>query len=137
VTGVVTGRLVTPDVLADIIFGGGDKVFYENERYQPFVGGYGSSYPGYLLPQDRGRWSNRAGSAFCRSLVPGAMGLSPNTTLVGCDSDGWEYAFDFANFARSSEPSEQRTPDQMAKRRSSLVRRRQWVRKRGCPVQIK
>jgi hypothetical protein len=134
---VPVGRLVNADAFADVIFGGSDKVFFENERYQPFLGGYGASYPGHLLPQDRGRWSNRSGSAYCRVLVPGAMGLAPNTKIVGCDDKGWEYAFDFANFSRSLDPSEQRTPDQMAKKRSSLVRRRQWVRKSGCPVQIK
>ena len=33
---------------------------FENQRYQPFRG-WGSSWPGHLLPTDCGRWSNRIG----------------------------------------------------------------------------
>ena len=40
-----------------------DPVLFENQRYQP-VRGWGSKFPGHLLPTDRGRWSDRAGRLY-------------------------------------------------------------------------
>lgn len=32
---------------------------FENQRYQPLAGGWGSKWPGHMLPGDPFRWSNR------------------------------------------------------------------------------
>lgn len=32
---------------------------FENQRYQPLAGGWGSRWPGHLLPNDPSHWSNR------------------------------------------------------------------------------
>lgn len=32
---------------------------FENQRYQPLAGGWGSKWPGHLMPNDPCRWSNR------------------------------------------------------------------------------
>ncbi|UIZ29859.1 hypothetical protein KXD40_002714 [Peronospora effusa] len=72
-----------------------DPVFFENQRYQPFCG-YGSSFPGYLLPTDRKRWSDRSGKTSAQ-VIPLA-GLELNLDVPWCDADGWVYENDFAFF---------------------------------------
>ncbi|CAH0493470.1 unnamed protein product [Peronospora farinosa] len=77
------------------ILNSNDPVFFENQRYQPFCG-YGSSFPGYLLPTDRKRWSDRSGKTSAQ-VIPLA-GLELNLDVPWCDADGWVYENDFAFF---------------------------------------
>lgn len=79
-----------------------DPVFFENQRYQPFCG-YGSSFPGYLLPTDRKRWSDRSGKISAQAIP--LAGLELNLDAPGCDADGWVYENDFAFFP-STPPTE-------------------------------
>ncbi|CAH0481935.1 unnamed protein product [Peronospora belbahrii] len=79
----------------NIILNSDDPVLFENQRYQPFCG-YGSSFPGYLLPTDRKRWSDRSGKISAQ-VIPLA-GLELNLDVPGCDDDGWVYENDFAFF---------------------------------------
>ncbi|KAG7391972.1 hypothetical protein PHYPSEUDO_002678 [Phytophthora pseudosyringae] len=85
-----------------LILNSDDPVFFENQRYQPFCG-YGSSFPGYLLPTDRKRWSDRSGKT-CAQAIPLA-GLELNLDVPGCDAEGWVYENDFAFFP-STPPNE-------------------------------
>jgi magnesium-transporting ATPase (P-type) len=129
-----------------------DPVIFENERYQPFVG-FGSTYPGHLLPTDRGRWSNRSGKISAMAIP--LAGLEIQRNLPGADEDGWVYENDFMFFP-SSAPStfatsiqeevdvhpysplrdmmdndKKKSPEKSSKKRyhshHGLVRRRQWV----------
>ncbi|CAI5724951.1 unnamed protein product [Peronospora destructor] len=79
----------------NVILNSDDPVFFENQRYQPFCG-YGSSFPGYLLPTDRKRWSDRSGKISAH-VIPLA-GLELNLDVPWCDADGWVYENDFAFF---------------------------------------
>lgn len=72
-----------------------DPVIFENQRYQPFCG-FGSTYPGYLLPTDRMRWSDRSGKI--SAMVIPLAGLEVNLDVPGCDPDGWVYENDFKFF---------------------------------------
>jgi hypothetical protein len=78
---------------------------YENERYNPVAGGWGSRG---LLPTDRKPWSNSTGSAGYATLkeVDEAL-LSAGwrweaswdvSTDTSTDSDGWSYSADFGWF---------------------------------------
>lgn len=118
-----------------------DPVVFENERYQPFCG-FGSTYPGYLLPTDRCRWSDRSGKLSAMRIP--LAGLELNLDAPGCDEDGWVYATDFSLFpsstnappvsrrgsvgvdsVRGAPPSNKKA----SKRRGyqGFVRRREWV----------
>lgn len=79
---------------------------FENSRYMPLQG-WGSSYPGHLLPTDRRRWS-RLDASQCsdvlRELVeipPGWAWAQPwkkdmrGAEVGAVDSEGWHYAVDF------------------------------------------
>ncbi|KAG7400914.1 hypothetical protein PHYBOEH_003825 [Phytophthora boehmeriae] len=85
-----------------IILNSNDPVIFENQRYQPFCG-FGSSFPGYLLPTDRMRWSDRSGKI--SAMVIPLAGLELNMDVPGCDADGWVYENDFAFFP-STPPSD-------------------------------
>ncbi|KAL3658454.1 hypothetical protein V7S43_016587 [Phytophthora oleae] len=85
-----------------VILSSDDPVFFENQRYQPFCG-YGSSFPGYLLPTDRKRWSDRSGKISAQAIP--LAGLELNTDAPGCDAEGWVYENDFAFFP-STPPNE-------------------------------
>ncbi|GMF14165.1 unnamed protein product [Phytophthora lilii] len=85
-----------------IILNSDDPVFFENQRYQPFCG-YGSSFPGYLLPTDRKRWSDRSGKISAQAIP--LAGLELNLDVPGCDAEGWVYENDFAFFP-STPPNE-------------------------------
>ena len=82
---------------------------FENQRHQPGAGGWGSSYPGHLLPSDRSRFTDEGGYNFKRSftgnkskvdlkdMVPrpgwsweGAWTVDKQWTEV--DEEGWHYA---------------------------------------------
>ncbi|ETW01319.1 hypothetical protein H310_06882 [Aphanomyces invadans] len=91
-----------------------DAVVYENERYQPFVG-FGHSFPGHLLPSDRGHWSDASGGVSTNQAIPTAL-LRVDTSGAQSDDDGWEYAMDFTQF-----------PTTTCHRRLAFVRRRRWV----------
>ncbi|KAI9913972.1 hypothetical protein PsorP6_006053 [Peronosclerospora sorghi] len=78
-----------------IVLNSDDPVLFENQRYQLFCG-YGSSFPGYLLPTDRKRWSDRSGKISAQSIP--LAGLELNMDVPGCDEDGWVYENDFAFF---------------------------------------
>lgn len=124
-----------------------DPVVFENQRYQPFCG-FGSSFPGYLLPTDRKRWSDRSGKVSAQ-VIPLA-GLEVQLDVPGCDAEGWVYENDFAFFpATLSDGSDDEERDgsdarhsfqalrpsrKKAKKKKSkkvrphhgLVRRREW-----------
>ena len=80
---------------------------FENERYQPPIGtqgGWGSTYPGHLLPTDRARYSNEAGDmGFNRELEeiepdPGCEfqgGWRLDRSYTQMDTAGWSYGMDF------------------------------------------
>lgn len=114
-----------------------DPVIFENERYQPFCG-YGSTYPGYLLPTDRSRWSDRSGKT--SAMVIPLAGLELNPDAPGCDEDGWVYEVDFKAFPSSPPPDGSPAEAPTSSRRSrppstkkpigplrGFVRRREWV----------
>lgn len=133
-----------------IILTSSDPVVFENERYQPFCG-FGSTYPGYLLPTDRCRWSDRSGK-FSAMAIPLA-GLELNLNAPGCDEQGWFYENDFKFFPslppvvddefivdenlshlpegeRTSEAprsSSKKRPKSQKIKRHGLVRRREWI----------
>ncbi|KAF0707347.1 hypothetical protein AaE_013656 [Aphanomyces astaci] len=86
---------------------------FENERYQPFLG-FGHTYPGHLLPSDRGHWSNATGSVSTNQDISTAL-LTLDENPNG-DDHGWEYAWDFSQF-----------PQRTCHRKLGLVRRRRWV----------
>uniref|UniRef100_K3XBQ1 Phospholipid-transporting ATPase n=1 Tax=Globisporangium ultimum (strain ATCC 200006 / CBS 805.95 / DAOM BR144) TaxID=431595 RepID=K3XBQ1_GLOUD len=118
-----------------------DPVIFENERYQPFCG-FGSTYPGYLLPTDRSRWSDRSGKVSAQ-VIPLA-GLQLNMDTPGCDEEGWVYATDFSLFPstplaplsrRSSKDGGQNGAPPAASNKKpgkkrgyqGFVRRREWI----------
>ncbi|GLE04680.1 hypothetical protein PINS_up013659 [Pythium insidiosum] len=99
---------INPDVRQQIL-NSDDPVIFENERYQPFSG-YGSTYPGYLLPTDRSRWSDRSGRISAMSIP--LAGLELNMNVPGCDEEGWVYENDFKFF--SSTPPDRDTSQNAA-----------------------
>jgi phospholipid-transporting ATPase len=124
------------------ILNSNDPVIFENERYQPFCG-YGSTYPGYLLPTDRSRWSDRSGKISAMSIP--LAGLELDFSVPGCDEDGWVYEVDFKAFSSvppvksnsgdDDEDAEQRSnppPSRPSSKKAigpmrGFVRRREWV----------
>lgn len=90
-----------------LILNSNDPVIFENQRYQPFCG-YGSSFPGYLLPTDRMRWSDRSGKISAMAIP--LAGLELNLDVPGCDAEGWVYENDFAFFP-STPPSDEDEDD--------------------------
>ncbi|KAL7680373.1 putative P-type ATPase, HAD-like superfamily [Plasmopara halstedii] len=147
------GRKNNQQDIRQTILNSDDPIFFENQRYQPFCG-YGSSFPGYLLPTDRKRWSDRSGKLSAQTIP--LAGLELNLNVPGCDADGWVYENDFAFFpsAPSNENEEDDEEDQeprISEARSSisafrasrkknkkkkskkprphhgLVRRREWI----------
>ena len=98
--------------------GSDEAIFFENQRYQP-LRGWGSQ--NFLLPTDRGTWSNRGGTAWSHTLDTELYDMVIDLSLPGCDAEGWEYAFDFSYFRRSCAPSAR------MRTKNSYVRRRQWV----------
>ena len=79
---------------------------FENSRYMPLQG-WGSSYPGHLLPTDRRRWS-RFDASICSDALRDIVWLPAGWAWVAVwrkdmrgaehgavDSEGWSYAVDF------------------------------------------
>lgn len=61
------------------------ETIYEYERWTP-TGGWGSDYPGHLLPTDPGRWSNEDGSKFGMDMADVENVLSEGMVSV----DHWQ-----------------------------------------------
>jgi len=113
---------------------------FENERKQPFRG-YGSSYPGHMLPTDRHRWSSRCGPSPGRHAADRADvepqlgdgwawrgGWRVDTTPLGwpapgVDACGWSYWLDFP-WARWPPRAGKSSHSGVG----SFVRVRRWVR---------
>lgn len=95
------------------VFESHDPVIFENQRFQPFAG-FGSSYPGHLLPTDRSRWSDRSGKL--HSMEMDTTDLEVNLNVPNADKNGWVYARDFVEFGKRE-----------SRHRRGLVRRRQWI----------
>ena len=77
---------------------------FENQRYQP-IRGWGSSYPGHMLPTDRRRYSDAHGSQGSKEFPQ----RDPAVGWVWCsdweldmqglsDPEGWTYAVDMKYF---------------------------------------
>jgi hypothetical protein len=115
-----TSGMVDSEGLQNVIYQqtNKDRVFFENQRWN--LPGWGSSFPGHLLPNDRGKWSDRSGKVWTNNLD--TTGLVIDLTLPGCDPEGWEYAFDFKYFQ-----SDTNDPAKRKKFSNSYVRRRHWV----------
>jgi hypothetical protein len=113
-------------------------------RFQPFRG-FGSTYPGHLLPTDRNHWSDRYGSMLATAPTLGRevefFHVAPRAPrgwaflddwqvdLTGTqerrvDPDGWSYAFDFI-FLEFPPAVDSNKPGT-----GTFVRRRRWVRHR-------
>ena len=114
---------------------------FENQRHQPGAGGWGSSYPGHLLPSDRSRFTDEGGYNFKRSftgnkskvdlkdMVPrpgwsweGAWTVDKQWTEV--DEEGWHYASDMWVLSQTFHAG--RT---YSKATGCYARRKRWVRK--------
>ena len=52
---------------------------FENQRYQPFRG-WGSSWPGHMLPTDCGKWSDRVGVPKVSRLTSTGVPVEVSTT---------------------------------------------------------
>mmetsp|Transcript_19523 Transcript_19523/g.37692 ORF Transcript_19523/g.37692 Transcript_19523/m.37692 type:complete len:591 (-) Transcript_19523:700-2472(-) len=122
-----------------------EEEFFENERFQPFRG-FGSTFPGHLLPTDRNRWSDRSGTMLVSTTTTTQdnedfFGVAPRAPRGWCfvddwrvditglaehrvDEDGWSYAFDFTflEFPPSVNSNKATT--------TTFVRRRRWTRHR-------
>lgn len=107
---------------------------FENERLQPFVG-WGSKYPGHLLPTDRKKWSDRTGKVssmtFGKVVPPLPKGwrwvsewtIDRNRIEEKCiDSAGFSYGVDFWQLKYPPLPGSGHNGY------SSFVRRRRWIR---------
>lgn len=99
--------------LRTAIFASDDPILFENQRFQPLAG-FGSSYPGHLLPTDRGKWSNREGKLYAMDMD--ISGLVVNLNVPRADSNGWVYSADFKRFGKRE-----------SKHHRGFVRRRQWI----------
>ncbi|CAM6084054.1 unnamed protein product [Calypogeia fissa] len=112
------------DVIGEVV----EEEFFENERYQPIVG-WGSKWPGHLLPTDPGRYSARDYTnplkEFPDLKLPLGWEWKSNwhvEKVSGGDQDGWVYGFDFRNI--------QWPPSNNSEKGHSFVRRRRWLRTR-------
>lgn len=92
---------------------------YEYERWTP-TGGWGSDYPGHLLPTDPGRWSSEDGSKWGMEMaeveppIPEGMVSSDHWQNEG----GWVYGQDFRQKEWTA-----------TKITVSFARRREWGRR--------
>jgi hypothetical protein len=102
-----------------------DEDYYENQRYMPLKG-----WQAPYLPTDRHQYTNQKGT---EERTKAMVQLPANwkwvdsdwtvdTTRVGVDKDGWEYAKDFSTEWHSSNT------------KLDSVRRRRWHRKRDYVV---
>ena len=108
---------------------------FENERFQPLIG-WGSKFPGHLLPVDRRRYSSRSGfksqQSFPKFALPKGWTWVDEWSICdaeGCDEDGWSYFFDFTSCTWPP------PADAGERKMNHLVRRRRWVRHRRSELQ--
>ena len=67
--------------------------------------GWGSTFPGHLLPTDPGHWSSADSKKFSTSLESISTQLQPGWEVITTwhvlatddDAEGWKYALDFAS----------------------------------------
>ncbi|KAG0568137.1 hypothetical protein KC19_7G189300 [Ceratodon purpureus] len=106
---------------------------FENQRYQPFAG-WGSKWPGHMMPGDPSRWSNRDYSNTSQELIepslPPGWVWSTNWSIDRngyVDDDGWFYGADFQSLKIPPTSSK-------AKKKSmfDFARRRRLIRQRKC-----
>ena len=114
-----------------------DKIFvyevYENQRFQSGAGGWGSSYPGHLLPTDRAQYTDESG--YTKYSIKGLDELRP---FKGCewtdewqvekgwtttDMNGWHYASDMYLLSRTFKSGKT-----YSDKTGCWVRRRKWRR---------
>eukprot|EP00850_Spirogloea_muscicola_P018627 SM000173S02996 [mRNA] locus=s173:28246:52241:- [translate_table: standard] len=107
---------------------------FENQRYQP-VAGWGSSWPGHLLPMDPPRWTSADGSKSSREFVEPALAAGWSWASDWCvdkpgnvDPDGWAYGADFSQIGTQWPP---RSSTAGQKSAFDFVRRRRWTRLRA------
>ncbi|KAL2636221.1 hypothetical protein R1flu_007700 [Riccia fluitans] len=106
-----------------------EEEVFENQRYQPLIG-WGSRWPGHLLPTDPGRYSDRhlkeSSEAFPDvKLPPGWRWMSDwhVDQVAGADEEGWCYAFDFRSMKWPR-------PANASEKTLSFIRQRRWIRTR-------
>ncbi|KAG0559465.1 hypothetical protein KC19_10G107200 [Ceratodon purpureus] len=110
-----------------------DEEIFENQRYQP-LGGWGSKWPGHMLPGDPNRWSNRDYSntspEFTEPPLPPGWVWSTDWSVDRnsyVDEEGWFYGPDFQSLKGLPSSSK-------ASRKSmfDFARRRRFVKQRKC-----
>jgi hypothetical protein len=106
-------------------------ILHNKEAAQRAAGGWGSTFPGHLLPDDRCKWTNDEGQQSMRLeelAAPQADSKWVVDTNVhgGCDSlSGWQYDTEFADFDRYHLPH-YKAYDSFAAS-TTFVRRRRWT----------
>ncbi|GBG70050.1 hypothetical protein CBR_g4878 [Chara braunii] len=108
-----------------------EEEMFENQRYS-LLGGWGSKWPGHLLPTDPGRFSNRDNSRYSQTMLqiplPRGWKWSSDWQIdkqAYVDKDGWYYGKDFGNMPWPPPSPRSRTRGPL-----DLVRRMRRVRKR-------
>lgn len=79
-----------------------EHTVFEYQRWEP-IKGWGSTYPGHLLPTDPGCWSTVNGQKFANKLIDVSPGILEGWKIdrqwhylaTDDDPDGWQYAVDF------------------------------------------
>ncbi|KAJ7520829.1 hypothetical protein O6H91_19G024200 [Diphasiastrum complanatum] len=104
---------------------------FENQRYQPLAG-WGSKWPGHLMPTDPGRWSTRDYSRSSQEfldvpLAPGWIWTSDWKVdhFGNVDNEGWFYGPDFQSLRWPPQ-----SPKASKKSTFDFTRRRRWIRTR-------
>mmetsp|Transcript_5398 Transcript_5398/g.9742 ORF Transcript_5398/g.9742 Transcript_5398/m.9742 type:complete len:994 (-) Transcript_5398:50-3031(-) len=123
---------------------------FENQRYQPFRG-WGSSWPGHLLPTDCGKWSDRIGlpkvgtksqmfELVAPALPPNWVWLETEWQIdfadkkeARVDKDGFYYGVMAFSSLKDFPPP----PDSGLKTMKHYVRRRRWLRTRIHTLKIR
>ena len=117
---------------------------FENQRYQPFRG-WGSSWPGHLLPTDCGKWSDRVGlpkvgtqsqmfELVAPALPPNWVWLETEWQIdLSClkegrvDKDGFYYGVMAFSSLKDFPPASTEAGKKTMKK---FIRRRRWTRTR-------
>ncbi|XP_024384462.1 uncharacterized protein [Physcomitrium patens] len=106
---------------------------FENQRYQPLAG-WGSKWPGHMMPGDPSRWSNRDYSNTSPDLMepslPPGWVWSTNWSIDrngNVDEEGWFYGPDFQSLKVPPSSSKARKKSMF-----DFARRRRLIRQRKC-----